>query len=139
MKRCMAAAVAALALWVAGCDTAAETSCEPVPAALRESLEDSLRGNRTLGQICAVRSGGHFGGLRTLAEDAWFVTGDVRPNPGLSTWIVSYGPFRTGGGAAVGVSPSARAVSDFGVEVSLDVIGVTESSDGYQESVACFG
>jgi hypothetical protein len=138
MKRWVAAGVAVLALWVAGCDTATETSCEPVPPTLRESLEDSLRGNRTLGQVYAVQSRDDFGGPGFLDGDAWFVTGDVQPNPGTSTWLVSDRAFRTGGGTIIGVSPSARAVSEAGDLVSLDAIGVDESSDGYQESVACF-
>ena len=73
------------------------------------------------------------------------MTGDVRPNPGLSTWIVSddggqpWSPASTGGdGIIIGANPAARAVTDLGVDVPLDAIGVSESSDGYAESIACF-
>ena len=112
--------------------------CEAIPAALRTSLTDSLKGNRTLGQAYGVQTDEEFG-LRGIAEGAWFVTGDVRPNPGLSTWIVGDDAFTTGGGLIIGVSPSARAASTAGDLVSLDAIGVAESSEGYEESVACFG
>jgi hypothetical protein len=154
MKRWITAGVAVAALSVVGCggDSAVEptaaakakesgpqSGCRPVPVTLRRALADSLKGNRTLGQLYAVQSEGSFSGPRGLAQDAWFVTGDVRPGPGLSTWIVSDEAFRTGGGIIIGVSPSARAVSDAGDLVSLDAIDVNESSDGYEESVACFG
>lgn len=54
-------------------------------------------------------------GPRGLAEGAYFVSGDVRPNPGLATWLVSKDAFETSGGVIVTVDPAARAVSDFGV------------------------
>lgn len=85
-----------------------------------------------------MQSGDEFG-LRGIAEGASFVTGDARPDPGLSTWIAGADAFDTGGGLVIGVGPAARAASTAGDLVSLDAIGVSTSSDGYADSGACVG
>jgi hypothetical protein len=78
-----------------------------------------------------------FTGPRELAGGAWFVTADIRPRPGLSTWIVSDEAFETGGGIIIGVDRAARVASSAGDPADRDTIGFRPSSDGVQESRDC--
>jgi hypothetical protein len=47
--------------------------------------------------------------------------------------------FHTGGGIVMGADAAARAASSAGDLIDLDVIGVSDASDGLAESVACLG
>ena len=92
------AALAVVALvGVAGCGGSEDEAsrCEPVPAWLLRLFEDDLREEgRTLGDSAAVQSSDPFG-LRVLRENAWFVSVDVRPKPGIETFLMSDESFRT--------------------------------------------
>lgn len=111
--------------------------CTPVPEVVLRALSGSLKGQRTIGSAQAVRTEETYRFPRDIAEGAWFVTADVRPNPGLSTWIVGAEAFSTGGGIIIGVDPAARAVSQAGELVSLEAVGISEDDDGFQESIGC--
>ena len=98
-RRRLFAALGVVALvGVAGCGGSEDEAsrCEPVPAWFLESLEDGLREEgRTLGDSAAVQSSDPFG-LRVLRENAWFVSVNVRPKPGIETFLMGDEMFRTG-------------------------------------------
>ena len=99
----------------------------------------ALKGNRTLAKAFAVRSEEEVTepAPRGLTEGVYFLTADVQPNPGFSTWAVSEEWLETGGGVIYGIGPAARAASDLGVDVDPSMWGLTEQSDGFSESVEC--
>jgi len=119
-------------------DGRATSRCEKVPKPLAKALRDGVKQGR-LGRLSGVQSKDRFEGFNGLAEGAYFVSGDVRPSPGVATWIVSAEAFQTGGGVIFAVDPAARAVSDFGVDVDPSVVGASKDSDGFAESVKCAG
>lgn len=151
------AAVAVVALIAtAGCggndddaapDQEAEGSrCEPVPAWFLGSLEDGQEeGGWTLGESAAVQSSDSFRGPPALAKNAWFVSVDVRPKPGVVTVLMDDETFRTPDRAGPG---SSGGVVLFGLDPDpgdtyqrriLAGYGVSKASDGFTESVKCVG
>jgi len=123
---------------------AVQSRCEKVPSPLRASLADSLKKGRKLGASGAVRSDDDFSSAPPGLSQGhvYFVTADVRPNPGLSTWAVSEDSFKGQSGMILGVDAAARAVSDLGADIpraTLDAWGVTGSADGFSESQDCVG
>jgi len=143
-------AVLSVSAWITACGASPETTpapkneeraasrCEKVPKPLAKALRDGVKRGK-LGRLSGVQSRDGFGGFNSLAENAYFVSGDVRPSPGVATWIVSAEAFETGGGVIFAVDPAARAVSDFGVDVDPSVVGASKDSDGFAESVKCAG
>jgi hypothetical protein len=117
------------------------TTCLNVPSAALGSLRSSLEPGHRIGRSAAVFAAGSVAGPTDLAHGVYFVTADVRPNPGLATWAFGGRAFRTGRGIIVGVDPAARAVSDLGVDIPPDRLGewgLTESAVGYRASRDCF-
>ena len=134
----MVAVLAALA-GCGGSSTRTRASrCNDVPRVLRTSLERSLKSPRKLTSPAAVRSRDSFrAGLRDLSSGLYFVSADVRPDPGLTTWAVAVPAFPTGRGLIFGIGPAARAVSVYGAGLNTRALGGTEHSDGYSASRAC--
>lgn len=111
--------------------------CEKVKAPLTRALRDALKGDRKLKHLVAVRSEDKFSTPRGLTDGVYFVSGDVRPSPGISTWAVSKQAFETGGGLIFGIDEGARAVSDLGVDANLQTLGLSETNDGFEQSRNC--
>lgn len=163
-RRCSFAALAAVALiGVAGCGGSEDEAarCEPVPAWFLAEFGDGSRPDaeagarppprfrlegRTLGDSAAVQSSDSFEGPLARAGNAWFVSVDVRPEPGIETWFIPDELFRTG----PPLSPEAvrsgvpNVIIGAGPEPSawrpgspLDFYGISPDSDGLMESVRC--
>jgi hypothetical protein len=115
--------------------------CQKVPAAARAALGDALKGRRKLGAASAVRSEQEVmqPAPAGFTEGVYFVTADVQPNPGLSTWAVDAELLRTGGGLAYVINPAARAASNLGVDVDPSRWGLDEQSEGFEASMRCAG
>jgi hypothetical protein len=117
------------------------TTCLNVPSGALRSLRASLEPGHQIARSAAVFAAGSVAGPADLAHGVYFVTADVRPNPGLATWAFGGLAFRTGGGIIVGVDPAARCVSDLGADIPPDRLGewgLTESAVGYRASRDCF-
>ena len=150
-RRSLFAALAVVALvGVAGCGGSEDEAsrCEPVPAWFLESLEDGLREEgRTLGDSAAVQSSDPFDGPLHFGENAWFVSVDVRPKPGIETFFMSDETFRTpdplgptsGLITGAGPEPSAWRPGPGQSRGILDSWGISLASDGLTESVKCVG
>jgi hypothetical protein len=77
-------ALIGVAIWGLSEDEASR--CEPVPAwFLREAEHFLPQEVQTLGDSAAVQSSDSFKGPLARAENAWFVSVDVRPKPGIET------------------------------------------------------
>ena len=122
--------------------------CEPVPAwflalldgrgVRYEDLWATARGE-TLGDSAAVQTSDSFKIPPALRENAWFVSVDVRPEPGIETWVISDEAFRSTG--LLGLSSEQL---DRGADVVTRVpgsrsgfFGIRPDSDGLWESVTC--
>lgn len=109
--------------------------CVAVPAPALKAIRSSLKSGHQLGRAWAVQSRTSFS-LPTL-RGGYYVSIDVRPNPGISTWLVSRSFFRSGGGLAFGIDSAARAVSDLGDLANVSAMGLT-TGDGLTVSRSCF-
>ena len=123
--------------------------CEPAPAwflalldrrgpVRMDDLWATARGE-TLGDSAAVQTSDSFKIPPTLRENAWFVSVDVRPEPGIETWVISDEAFRSTG--LLGLSSEQL---ERGADVITSVpgsrsgfFGIRPDSDGLGESVTC--
>ena len=149
-RRSLFAALGVVALiGVAGCGGSEDEAsrCEPVSAWLLASLGDGFREEgRTLGDSAAVQTD-LIEAPPSLAENlrfSWFVSADVRPKPGIETWVMSDETFRGGGGWVAGLSflsaGGSAGPADPDAEYWRRIMaryGVSEASDGFAESREC--
>lgn len=123
-----------------GTEAKTANRCEKVSAALLSQLKSDLKAGRKLASPVGVKSRDTFDdGPRRLQEGVYFVSADVKPNPGIATWAVSAEAWRTGGGLIFGIDAAARAVTTFGVDVDPSTFGLDEGTEGYDESRNCVG
>lgn len=121
---------------------AKQSRCLAVPKGARSSLAAGLKRGHRLSGLVAVRSRGKFSGPADLTLGVYFVSADVKPSPGISTWAVGERAFKTGGGIIVAADPASRAVSTLGVDLSPDVLkgwGISRGAEGFGASQACVG
>jgi hypothetical protein len=145
-------ALIGVAVWGLSEDEASR--CEPVPAWFLRELEHGLRSGgfgptaEALGDSAAVPSDS-FEGPLARAENAWFVSVDVRPKPGIKTSLIQDELFRTGyplspaaersgAGFITGAGPEPSAWRPGSAKArTLDFYGISPDSDGLMESVKC--
>ena len=143
-RRSLFAALAVVALvGVAGCGGSEDEAsrCEPVPAWFLRLFADGFREEgKTLGDSAAVQSSDSFEGPLHLGENAWFVSVNVRPKPGVETFFMSDEVFRTGHSSTSGlITGAGPEPSAWGPGSPLDFLGISLASDGLTESVKCVG
>ena len=112
--------------------------CEKAPRVVVNGLKDGLKRGK-LASAYGVRSSDEFTGPAGLQEGVYFVSANVKPNPGVATWGVSAEVWKTGGGLIFAIDKAARSVTDFGADVDPSIFGLTESAEGYEESRECAG
>ena len=88
----------------------------------------------------SVHSEGTFGPFpRSLTKGVYFVSVRV-VGVGTATWAVSADSYAGKGGVIYGAQTVSRRISNYGVDVGLDVLkrwGIAPNADGFAESRAC--
>lgn len=111
-------------------------TCIDVDRPLEGTIENSLKGPRTLGSAVAVEASdlGPLGGPQSEPR-AWFVAAEIE-GEGIGLWITNEAPDSSGGGLIFGVNDVAREFSILGVDVPL------QASEGHpraQKAISCAG